>query len=110
MKKIITFQMALIILLLSATPVFAASADVTKVQTFIVSVISVLVTLAGFVAAAFIVVGGIGYITSTGNPEKLETSKKTIVYSAFGLAIVIGAFVLSNVVNQLATTAFGATP
>lgn len=102
--------MTLMTLLLSATPVFAASADVTKVQTFIVSVISVLVTLAGFVAAAFIVVGGIGYITSTGNPEKLETSKKTIVYSALGLVIVIGAFVLSNVVNQLATTAFGAIP
>lgn len=110
MKKVITFHIALLTTLLAATPVFAASADVTKVQTFIVSVVQVLVTLAGFIAAGFIVIGGIGYITSTGDPEKMDKSKKTILYSAVGLAVVLGAFVLSNVVNQLATTAFGATP
>ena len=58
-------------------------------------------------AAGFFVWGGVGYITSTGNPESLEKSKKTILYSAIGLAVVLGAFVLSNIVTQLATTAFG---
>jgi len=52
--------------------------------------------------------GGFGYITSSGNPEKLDQSKKTILYSAIGLAIVLGAFVLSSIVTQLATAAFGA--
>lgn len=108
MKKLITFQVSLLTFLLVATPVFAASADVTKIQTFIQSVIQVLVTLAGLVAAGFFVWGGWGYITSTGNPEKMDSSKKTIVYSAFGLAIVLGAYVLSNVITQLATNAFGA--
>ena len=85
-----------------------ASADVTKVQSFIQQVIQVFVTLAGLVSAGFFVWGGITYITSTGNPESMDRSKKTIVNSAIGLAVVLGAFVLSNIVTQLATGAFGA--
>lgn len=96
------------LLLLFATPAFAQSADVSKIQSFIQSVIQVLVTLSGLVAAAFFVWGGFGYITSSGNPEALDKSKKTILYSGIGLILVLGAFVLSNVVTQLATTAFGA--
>lgn len=91
-----------------ASPVFAASTDVTKIETFIKSVIQVLVVLAGLISAGFFVYGGIGYITSSGNPESLDRSKKTILYSAIGLAVVLGAFVLTNIVSDLATGAFGA--
>ena len=89
------------------TPVMAASADLTKVQNFIQNIIQVLVTLAGLLAAGFFVMGGIGYITSSGNPEHLDKSKRTIIFSALGLAIAIGAFVLSNIIAEIATTAFG---
>jgi TRAP-type C4-dicarboxylate transport system permease small subunit len=107
MKKIILTQVLLVLFLFVVSPVYAQSADVAKVQTFIQSVIQVLVTLSGLVAAGFIVWGGVGYITSSGNPEALEKSKKTILYSAIGLTLVLGAFVVSNIVSQLATTAFG---
>lgn len=107
-KKLITITVFTASFLLLATPTLAASSDVTKIETFIKSVIQVLVTLAGLVSAGFFVWGGVGYITSSGNPETLERSKKTILYSAIGLAIVLGAFVLTNVVSDLATTAFGA--
>ncbi len=107
MKKITVFSCTLLSFLLLATPALAASADVSKIQTFIQSVIQVLVTLAGLVSAGFFVWGGIGYITSSGDPEKLDRAKKTIVYSAIGLVIVLGAFVISTIVTQLATGAFG---
>lgn len=110
MKKIVFIQTFIFAFFLLATPVFAASADVTKVQTFIQNIIQVLVTLAGLLSAGFFVWGGVGYITSSGNPESLERSKKTILYSAVGLAIVLAAFVLTNIVTQLATTAFGGAP
>lgn len=83
--------------------------SVTQIVSFIQSIVQVLITLAGTVAVGFFVWGGFGYITSTGHPENLDRSKKTIVYSGIGLAIVLGAFVLSGIVSQLATTAFGAT-
>lgn len=107
MKKLIINLTVLLGFLMIASPVFAQSADVSKIQTFIQSLIQILTTIAGLVAAGFFVWGGFGYITSSGNPESLDRSKKTIVYSGVGLAIVFGAFVLSNVVTQLATSAFG---
>jgi hypothetical protein len=44
-KKIIIFSSVAITALTFASPVFAASGDVTKIETFIKSVIQVLVTL-----------------------------------------------------------------
>lgn len=107
MKKLMIFSSAFVFFFLLASPVLAASTDVAKIQTFIQGVIQVLVTLAGLVSTGFFVWGGIGYITSSGDPEKLDRSKKTIVYSAIGLVIVLGAFVLSTIITQLATGAFG---
>lgn len=107
MKKIIFLQALGLAFLILASPAYAQAADVDKVQTFIQSVIQVLVTLSGLIAAGFFVWGGIGYITSSGNPEVLEKSKKTIMYSAIGLTLVLGAFVISNIVSQLAGSAFG---
>lgn len=111
MKRTIFLQSLLLTGLIAASPVFAQSSggDVAQIQSFIKSVIQVLVTLAGLVSVGFFVWGGFGYITSSGNPESLDRSKKTIFYSAIGLAIVLGAFVLSNIVAQLAGTAFGTT-
>ncbi len=109
-KKFITLSSVALTALIFASPVYAASADVTSIQTFIKSIIQILVTIAGLVSAGFFVWGGFGYITSSGNPEMLDRSKKTILYSAIGLAIVLGAFVLTNIVSDLAATAFGATP
>jgi hypothetical protein len=88
-------------------PAFAATGDITSVDTFIKSVITVLAGLAGLVATGFFVVGGFSYITSSGNPEHLDRAKRTITFSALGLAITIAAFVISNIVTTLATNAFG---
>lgn len=108
-NKLISLFIFSVLLAISATPVFAQSADVTKVQTFIQNIIQILVTLAGLLSVAFFVWGGIGYIKSSGDPESLDRSKKTIMYSGIGLAVVLGAFVLSNIITQLSTSAFGAT-
>ncbi len=108
MKKILIVNYLLILTgLIVVTPAYAQADDVVKIQVFIKNIIQVLVTIAGLLAAVFFVMGGIGYITSSGHPEHLDRSKKTIVYSAIGLAITLGAFVLSNIVSQLATSAFG---
>jgi hypothetical protein len=85
----------------------AASGSVGQVESFMQSVIQALAGLAGLVATGFFVVGGFRYITSSGNPEHLERAKRTIMFSATGLAITIAAFVLSNIVTGLAAGAFG---
>jgi len=105
--KVAALVVTLGVPLILAHPAFAADGNVTQVENFIKSVIKVISGLAGLVATGFFVAGGFGYITSSGNPEHLEKSKHTLLYSAIGLAIVIAAFVISNIVTDLATSAFG---
>lgn len=106
--KIVTLTVAAGLPLVLVTPAFAAGGDISQVQTFIRSIIQVVAGLAGLVATGFFVVGGFAYITSSGNPEHLDRAKRTLFFSGTGLAIVIAAFVLSNIVTTLATQAFGA--
>ena len=105
--KFVMLFVALGIPLVLVHPAFAADSNVTQVESFIKSVIKVVSGLAGLIATGFFVAGGFGYITSSGNPEHLEKSKHTLLYSAIGLAIVFAAFVISNIVTDLATSAFG---
>lgn len=90
-----------------SSPAFAATGDVAQVESFIRNVIKVIAGLAGLIATGFFVVGGFTYITSSGNPEKLDQAKRTLFYSAIGLAIVIGAFVLADIISKIAADAFG---
>jgi hypothetical protein len=84
-----------------------ATGNVGQVESFIRNIIKVLAGLAGLVATGFFVVGGFGYITSSGNPEKLDKAKQTLIWSGTGLAIVIAAFVISNIITEIATNSFG---
>lgn len=90
-----------------AHPVLAADGDVARTQDFIKSIIKVAAGFAGLIAAGFFVIGGFGYITSSGHPEHLDKAKTTLKNSSIGLAIVIGAFIISNIITDLAIKSFG---
>jgi len=112
MRKSLALRITAIIVsfglpLVMTSTAFAASGDISSVQNFIKNVITAVAGLAGLVATGFFVVGGFAYITSSGNPEHLDKAKRTLLYSATGLAITIAAFVISNIVTDLATNAFG---
>ena len=85
----------------------ATSGSIGQVENFIRSLIKVAAGLSGLVATVFFIIGGFTYITSSGNPEKLEKAKHTLIWSGVGLTIVIAAFVISTIVTDLATGAFG---
>ena len=95
-------------LFLLGAPVAAdAAGSVSAVSSFIKSLVQALAGLAGIIAAGFFVVGGLRYITSSGNPHHLEGAKRTILFAAVGLAVTIAAYVLSDIVGNLAASAFG---
>ena len=103
MKKLLTIiGLILPFFLILATPVFAVSSDVVQYTNNTLGIITLISTAA---AVFFLVKGGYQYITSTGNPETLESAKKTIRNAIIGLVIVLGASlfvsVLSNSFNQV---------
>lgn len=84
----------------------ARSQCVNSPAAMVTSAIQWVIAMAGIVCVVFIVYGGVGYITSSGDPNKLQKAKQSILYACFGLIIValaeiITAFV-SNTINDAA--------
>jgi hypothetical protein len=53
---------------------------------------------AGLVAVVFIILGGIQYAMSSGEPQRIAKAKDTIVNAVVGLLICMGAFFIVNFV------------
>jgi hypothetical protein len=106
-RQLLVLCITLSLPLLLTVPALADSGNVSQVESFIKNLIDAVAGLAGLIATGFFVVGGFRYITSSGNPTHLERAKRTIIFSATGLAITIAAYVLTNIVSGLATSAFG---
>ncbi len=108
MKNKVIFTSSLLITALTITsPVFAQAADVTKIQTFIQTIVGALSILAGSICTLYLGWGGFKYMSSTDNPEALDGAKRTIKNSLIGLVIVLAAFSIMTIVSGAATSAFG---
>lgn len=63
--------------------------------------------MAGVVSAIFVVYGGIAYISSSGDPTKLQKAKSIILYALIGLAIVALAELITSFVSGMIRDADG---
>lgn len=68
--------------------------------------ISWFIAIAGIVSAIFVVYGGISYITSAGDPGKLQKAKSMITYALIGLAIVALAETITAFVTNTIRTSY----
>lgn len=80
----------------------ATAGGCIKPSDMVTNLIQWFVGMAGIVAAIFVVYGGISYITSSGDPGKLQKAKQIILYALIGLVIcalaeIITAFVSSTI-------------
>ncbi len=68
------------------------------------SFINWVIAIGGIISAIFVVYGGIAYMTSSGEPNKIQKAKNIITYALIGLAIVGLAKVITtfvfNAINQ----------
>ncbi|MBQ3326036.1 hypothetical protein IJG79_02750 [Candidatus Saccharibacteria bacterium] len=62
------------------------------------TIINVVLGLIGFVAVVVIILGGVTYITSSGDTAKVTKAKNTILYGVIGLVIALLAFAIVNFV------------
>ncbi len=74
----------------------AGSSDPVK------TVIQIVFGLLGAVAVVYVIIGGLGLITSNGNPQSLSKARNTIIFAAVGLLVAVSAeAVVSFVVKKL---------
>lgn len=90
-----------------ATPVFAADpAGVSNAINFIQTLVNILCSIAGPLCGLFLAINGVRYITSSGNPERLDSAKRGIYTSLVGLVIVFAALIVANGAAALAANSF----
>jgi len=84
----------------SNAPVFCSAGSLLS------QVFNILLAFAGVAAVIFIIIGGFWFITSSGNEERAEKGRKTLINSIIGLAVIIlAATIVRVVVNTLGSTA-----
>jgi len=64
---------------------------------------STMITIAAVLCILFVVFGGFYYMTSAGNPEKLERAKKTLRNAFIGFVVVLGAGALVAIMQNAYT-------
>ena len=62
----------------------------------LLAVLDMLFIVGGMVAVVFVIIGGVQYITSQGQPENTKNARGTVINALIGLAITIIAATLVN--------------
>lgn len=78
-----------------------------ELPTVIQNILNSIIALSGVVAVVFVVIGGVQYMTSAGDPGKAKRAKDTILYACIGLIICALAFVIVNWTISIINNATG---
>ena len=69
-----------------------------NLMALIQNVISILLLFVGVVSVIMIIIGGIKYVTASGDSAGINSAKNTILYSIVGLVVAMGAYAIVNFV------------
>ncbi len=105
------FVVTCYLFLVTFSPVFAQTEGLkapggslaadTKIETIPQVVVNYMFLIAAFLAVAYLMYGGIKWITSRGDKIAVESARKHIMAAVMGLIIVAGSFFALNVIFTL---------
>lgn len=64
----------------------------------VVNILNAIIGVLSFVCVVVIIIGGVQYMTSSGDAGKVKKAKDTILYGVIGLAVCVLAFAIVNFV------------
>ncbi len=76
----------------------ALNKDLGNPNEIIFNIIDWVLMVAAAIAVLFLIIGGVRYIISAGNPDQAGAAKKTILYAIIGLLIIILSFAIVHLV------------
>ena len=62
----------------------------------VVNIINAVIGVLGLVCVVVMIIGGVQYMTSSGDASKVEKGKKTILYGLIGLIVCVLSFAIVN--------------
>jgi len=71
----------------------------TLLPDYIKYIFNFIISLAGIIALGALIYGGVQYLTSTGQPEKLKTARNQILTALLGVVILLSAYLILTTVN-----------
>lgn len=80
------------------THVNTVGSDTSTLQNSVQGILNGVIAALGIVAVIVIIIGGVSYMTSTGDAGKVKKAKDTILYGVIGLIICVLAFAIVNFV------------
>ena len=112
MKKILAGISALILSLFFVSPAFALSfpsfqfASSSSVGNFVAVLLNWVVSIVGILAVVYLVYGGIAYLTSGGNEDRVKAAKNVILTAIIGLIIVVAAWLIVSTISKAVAPTF----
>ena len=70
----------------------------TDLEANVKNIINAVIGVIGIIAVVVIILGGVTYATSQGDPAKVKKGKDTILYGVIGLVVALLAFAIVNFV------------
>lgn len=76
-------------------------ATLACIPIIIKNLITAALVFAGAVALILLIIGGAKYITSKGDPAKVESAKKTITWTLVGLVLIFLSFFIVGLISSI---------
>lgn len=75
-----------------------AGCDPSNLETTVGRITNTLIFIVGAISVIVLIIAGLMYVLSTGNPEQTKRAKDAIIYAAIGLAVSVLSFAIVNFV------------
>ena len=79
----------------------AAPAPISALGDLFGNVVSAIIALAGIALFIMLLTGGVGYITSGGDPKAVEGAKNKITYAIGGLLLILISYLILVVIENI---------
>lgn len=82
------------------------ASNTQKVETTVSNTVKYALIAIGALSGIFLIYGGMLFVLSSGNPDKVKKAKNTVLFSLIGLALAISANVIINVIINASSNTF----
>lgn len=70
-----------------------------SIEELVSTLLDVVVSIGGVIAVFFLIYAGYLFVVAQGNEERLKTAKRTFLWTVVGIAVLLGAKLISEVIK-----------